>query len=140
STRAWWPRCAAAARSRPPTPSPRWSACGPGAGTGARGTEGWSMRSTIWCDAWRSGPWPEAVLGRLSAALDDLVARWRARPGVGAIVLYGSYARGDFGRKSDVDLLVLTERADDAPAFTAEAIEVERAHQLPMHLAPQVAA
>jgi predicted nucleotidyltransferase len=80
------------------------------------------------------------VLGRLSAALDDLVARWRARPGVGAIVFYGSYARGDFGRKSDVDLLVLTERADDAPAFTAQAIEAERAHQLPMHLAPQVAA
>ncbi|HEV8638528.1 MAG TPA: nucleotidyltransferase domain-containing protein [Chloroflexota bacterium] len=98
------------------------------------------MRSTIWCDAWKRGPWPEAVLARLSAALDDLTAVWRARPEMAAVVLYGSYARGDFGRKSDVDLLVLLSGPGRAPQhFTREALEAEAAHQLPMHLAVQVA-
>ena len=97
------------------------------------------MRSTIWCAAWRSGPWAELVLARLSAALDDLVQRWRALPGVEAVVLFGSYARGDFGRKSDVDVLVLVAGPTAPGHFAREAVEVEAAHQLPMRLAPLVA-
>ena len=98
------------------------------------------MRSTIWCDAWKRGLWPEAVLARLSAALDDLTARWRARPEVGAVLLYGSYARGDFGRKSDVDLLVLLSSPGPSGSdFTREALDAEVAHQLPMRFAVQVA-
>lgn len=30
--------------------------------------------------------------------------------GVGSIILYGSFARGDYGAKSDIDLLVITEK------------------------------
>ena len=60
-------------------------------------------------------------------------------------MLFGSYARGDFGRSSDVDVLVLldgtalTERTD-AHASAAKLVnQVEFEFRLPMHLAPLVA-
>ncbi len=46
---------------------------------------------------------------RVSAALGDFGRRVRARFGarVAGLVLFGSYARGDWGPDSDVDVLVL---------------------------------
>lgn len=93
----------------------------------------------------KPGPWPEEVTDRLQAALDALVRRARAIDSVAALVLFGSYARGDFGRKSDVDLLVLVHPAGapgiaDARAEVVRAvIEAETEFRLPMHLAALVA-
>ena len=62
-----------------------------------------------------------------------------------ALALFGSYARGDYGRKSDVDLLVLVgpmrDRSfDDLGHKVAQVvIDVEVSFHLPMHLAPLVA-
>jgi len=53
--------------------------------------------------------------------LDLLVQRLRAHPDVSAVILFGSYARGEFGRKSDVDLLIVLDfdDADLPPESTA---------------------
>lgn len=40
----------------------------------------------------------------------DLTRELAGIDGVNAILLYGSFARGDYGAKSDVDLLVIAER------------------------------
>jgi predicted nucleotidyltransferase len=93
----------------------------------------------------KRGPWPEEVAGRLLRALHALAQRLRDTPGVVGVVLFGSYARGDFGRKSDVDLLVLADLAggrtlgDVRAAAVRAAIEAETAQRLPMHLAVLVA-
>ena len=99
----------------------------------------------------RRGPWPEKVIERLVAALDALAQRLRAYDEVAALILFGSYARGIFGRNGDVDLLVLLELIDsvetEAPAertdtgCTALRLvgEAEAEARLPMHLAPLLA-
>lgn len=93
----------------------------------------------------KHGPWSEQVLRRLGEALDALVRVFRTMDGIVGLVLFGSYARGDFGRKSDVDLLVLTRRSPDRSleeirgAVVRAAIDAECTFHLPMHLAPVVA-
>lgn len=78
-------------------------------------------------------------------ALDALTRRVRDVEGAVALVLFGSYARGDFGRKSDVDLLVLACPQQEHPlagirgAVVRAAIETEGTFRLPMHLAVLVA-
>lgn len=44
--------------------------------------------------------------------LDDFVARLRSFPEVTAVVLFGSFARKDIDRRSDIDLLVVVDRKD----------------------------
>jgi predicted nucleotidyltransferase len=94
---------------------------------------------------WTSGLWPEATLARLATALDDLVEQLRREPLVSGVVLFGSYARGDYGRSSDVDLLILFGDLDEpalSPVGRAVSQVVSRlevAHRLPMHLAPLLA-
>ncbi|MBI4491688.1 MAG: nucleotidyltransferase domain-containing protein [Chloroflexi bacterium] len=73
----------------------------------ARGTEKRLRGSTRFWRNLRRGPWPEPTVRRLVAALDDLTRQLRVVEGVVGLLLFGSYARGDFGRKSDMDLLVL---------------------------------
>jgi|GEM_PF-1472047 len=91
------------------------------------------------------GPWGESVAQRIEAALDEFVRRLRHEAVVSAILVFGSYARGDFGRKSDLDLLVLlrplspNERAGAERRVAHAAVEVESAHRLPVHLAPLIA-
>lgn len=46
--------------------------------------------------------------------LSTFVGRATALPGLVAVILYGSYGRGDFGGKSDVDLYVLFDKASNA--------------------------
>lgn len=92
----------------------------------------------------KRGPWPEEIIRRLCAALDDLTGRVREEDGVEAIILFGSYARGEFGRKSDVDLLVLVRETAERTerelrqVIVAEVVDVESHYRLPMHLAPLV--
>ena len=44
--------------------------------------------------------------------LEDFVARVRSFPEVMAVVLFGSFARKDIDRRSDIDLLVVVDRKD----------------------------
>lgn len=44
--------------------------------------------------------------------LDDFVARLRSFPEITAVVLFGSFARKDIDRRSDIDLLVVVDRED----------------------------
>ena len=78
--------------------------------------------------------------------MDCLVRRLRADDSVVAVVVFGSYARGDFGRKSDLDLLILLRRsasreeASEAQRRVARVVgEVEGEKRLPIHLASLVA-
>jgi predicted nucleotidyltransferase len=93
----------------------------------------------------RTGPWGKPVVERVEAALDAIVRRLRTDNAIRAIVLFGSYSRGDFGRRSDIDLLVLIESGSGEQLAAAreraiEAIsEVESEARLPMHIAPLVA-
>lgn len=114
------------------------------------GTEGKEMvtRLTQSTSFWRKlkrGPWDRPVTNRIEAALDDLVRRLRSDDAVVAIVVFGSYARGDFGRKSDLDLLILLRSLPDFERGVAEervvsaVVETESTTHLPVHLAPLVA-
>jgi len=90
----------------------------------------------------RRGPWPESTLARLEGALDAISGGLRAESEVLGLLVFGSYARGDFSRKSDVDLLVLfpgsgkRERSPVAARVRKLVSEAETTHRLPMHLAP----
>jgi UTP:GlnB (protein PII) uridylyltransferase len=55
----------------------------------------------------KRGPWPESTLKRLRQALEQISGELKHISRVDALVLFGSYARGDYRRKSDVDLLIL---------------------------------
>lgn len=93
----------------------------------------------------RRGPWGKPVVARIESALDGLVRRLRTDDVVVAILVFGSYARGDFGPKSDLDLLVLLRALPEADRVEAErrvvraALEAESDARLPVHLAPLVA-
>ncbi len=49
----------------------------------------------------------EAVALRVNRQVRDLACEIRSRRRVSAIILYGSFARGDFHEGSDVDLIVV---------------------------------
>jgi len=93
----------------------------------------------------RRGPWPEATIERLTAALDAIAGELRAESEVLGLLVFGSYARGDFNRRSDVDLLVLftgralRERSPLAGRVRKLIGAAETAQRLPMHLAPLLA-
>jgi predicted nucleotidyltransferase len=92
----------------------------------------------------KSGPWGKAVAERIETALDNLVRTLRVDDSVVAIVVFGSYARGDFSRKSDLDLLILIQTASAAERAEAErrvasaVIDTETIGRLPVHLAPLI--
>lgn len=106
------------------------------------------MRQCVSTSFWlglKRGPWPEATIVRLIAALDDLTRQLRIQPGIVGLLVFGSYARGEFTRKSDVDLLVLfadSPKADEGQlreTVLRLISELETRHRLPMHLAPLLA-
>jgi predicted nucleotidyltransferase len=94
----------------------------------------------------RRGPWPEAVIERLEDALAFIAGRLRRLDGVVALALFGSYARGEHGRRSDVDLLFVVrgegplEQREAGRLALQLAGEAEARFRLPMHLAPMLAA
>ena len=85
------------------------------------------------------------MISRLDSALTELALRLRQLDGLVAVVLFGSYARGDFGQKSDVDLLILfegdarPEEGETGQTALRLVAQMETAHRLPMHLAPLLA-
>jgi len=91
----------------------------------------------------KRGPWPEAVAERTEWALTELSRRLADREGLAAVVIYGSYARGEAGRTSDLDLLILFERAGQVRTSTtdvlAEVNRLETQAHLPIHLTPLLA-
>lgn len=92
----------------------------------------------------RNGPWPDPVLTRLESALRELTDAVIRIDVVAALVLFGSFARGEYGRKSDVDLLVLLDQDDAAESSpVSQQIlrligELESQWRLPMRLAPMI--
>jgi predicted nucleotidyltransferase len=85
------------------------------------------------------------VLLRLEEALRALTTALTRVDGVVGLMLFGSFARGEYGRRSDVDLLVLID--DDEAAESSETgqrilravSQHESDWRLPMHLAPLLA-
>ncbi|MFQ5408482.1 MAG: nucleotidyltransferase family protein [Anaerolineales bacterium] len=91
----------------------------------------------------KHGPWPEGVAERTGQGLTELTRRLAAREGLVAVVVYGSYARSEAGRTSDLDLFILFELAAQLQACTqdvlAEVNRLETEARLPFHLAPLLA-
>ena len=85
------------------------------------------------------GPWPKSVIERLRRALVSPADRVADTPGAAGLILFGSYARGEFGRKSDVDLLLLLTDHSLRRQFISLTGELESDYQLPMHLALLIA-
>ena len=59
------------------------------------------------------------------------------------IILYGSYARGDFNKKSDIDIMILTNFTDDELVqYRSEIVElaydIEWDNKFDIHLSPLV--
>jgi predicted nucleotidyltransferase len=100
------------------------------------------IESTSFWQRLRNGPWDKPVVDRIKTALDAIGRRFRESEEVVAVVVFGSYARGDFGRKSDLDLLILIREMlpadqDEARRRVVIAIsEIESEARLPVHIAP----
>ena len=101
--------------------------------------------TSLWRGSKR-GPWSEGIYARLAAALDEVVRCLRVEAAVSGVVLFGSYARGDHGRSSDVDLLILLDGATASGedrevkrAILHRVSQIEADLRLPMHLAPLLA-
>jgi hypothetical protein len=85
------------------------------------------------------------VLLRLEDALRALTTTLTDLDGVVGLMVFGSFARGDYGRRSDVDLLVLLAQGDAAESSEVgqrvlRAVSVQESEWgLPMHLSPLLA-
>lgn len=95
---------------------------------------------------WKSlkrGPWGEHAARRIEDVLRALSIRLAFLDGVVALIVYGSYARGEAGRRSDLDLLVLFEEAEQLRRQEKEALslvsQAESEGRLPVHVSPLLA-
>ena len=95
--------------------------------------------STSFLQRLSRGPWPKPVITRLRQALSALADKVAETSGAVGLILFGSYARGEYGRKSDVDLLLLLSDPKQRRPFLGLAGELESTYQLPMHLALLIA-
>ncbi len=125
--------------------SSNWRAFELGDGLDARVTGTSRSDWTSFSSRLRRGPWPESVVQRLEGALEDLTRVSRRLEEIDGVVLFGSFTRGEYGRKSDVDLLVLLDVAGvpeasvPGQAMLQSIGGLESAWQLPMHLSPLLA-
>jgi len=72
--------------------------------------------------------------GLLEAALAHIAAALAARPGVERVILFGSYARGDAGADSDLDLLVVVGQAESVFHAAADLRRAIRGCEYPVDL------
>lgn len=88
----------------------------------------------------RDGPWGKNVAQRIETTLVNLAIRLASLDGIAALIIYGSYARGEAGRRSDLDLLVLFEEAGQLQREERETLalisQAEAEARLPVHISP----
>lgn len=66
---------------------------------------------------------------------DELVKRLAKIPSLSAVILFGSYARGEADRRSDIDLLLVFDTRDDIKRSRDELLGVlKQYHELPLAL------
>lgn len=66
---------------------------------------------------------------------DELLKRLARIPSLSAIILFGSYARGEADRRSDIDLLLVFDTRDDIKRSQDELLDVlKEYHELPLAL------
>lgn len=95
---------------------------------------------------WKSlkrGPWSEHTARRIENVLQTLPVRLASLDGIVALIVYGSYARGEAGRQSDLDLLILFEKAEQVRRLEKETLSLisraESEGRLPVHISPLLA-
>ena len=84
---------------------------------------------------------PENINKIISEFITEVNNIYGAR--IKKIILYGSYARGDFNKSSDIDIMILTDFTDDEIVkYRSEivqlAYEIEWNNKFDIHLSPLV--
>jgi uncharacterized protein len=64
---------------------------------------------------------------KIRARLTDMLPELREKYGVQSLAIFGSYARGEQSRESDLDVLVDFDRLPDLYDFVAVALDLEDA-------------
>ena len=92
----------------------------------------------------RRGPWSKHVTQRIERALEGLSIQLSALDGLAAVVVFGSYARAEAGRTSDLDLFILFHSGKQQRAQSSAALglvsHAESDWRLPVHFVPFLAA
>ncbi len=92
----------------------------------------------------RRGPWGENVTQRIETALLGLATQLGSLDGSVALIVYGSYARGEAGRQSDLDLLILFAETSLLQHHEKEVLtlisQIESQGRLPVHISPLLGA
>lgn len=142
-TREWPARYVKGGTLRLQMPWSHSNTCGWAGGMGGEEMDRQRSSAINFWPALNSGPWNEGVASRIESALLELTVRVASLDGIVAVIIYGSYARGEAGRRSDLDLLILFERAwqlrDQEESVLALVSQIETEAHLPLHLAPLVA-
>ena len=91
----------------------------------------------------RRGPWGDNVARRIEGTLTDLALRLGCVDGLVTLMVYGTYARGEAGRRSDLDLLILFAKARQLKRHEKEVLDLisqaESEGRLPLHISPLLA-
>ena len=84
-----------------------------------------------WSSPVLSWPGPEAVQAALRAWSDELM---RSRPEVARVGYFGSYARGDWGVGSDLDVVLVLAACSEPPLRRALAFDTVTGFPVPVDL------
>ena len=77
---------------------------------------------------------PENINKAISEFITSINNKFGKR--IKKIILYGSYARGDFNTSSDIDIMILTDFTDDE--IVQLAYDIEWNNKFDIHLSPLV--
>ena len=143
-TRGWLGACVRADSHPLPWRLRTSSKFGPDDGMGVKEMAAPRVGSTTFWQKLKNGLWAKPVAERIESALDYVVARLRQDDAVAGVLVFGSYARGDFGRTSDLDLLILlhpvfgNERLEVEQRIISTIVDAESSMRLSVHLAPLI--
>jgi predicted nucleotidyltransferase len=91
----------------------------------------------------RRGPWGENVAHRIKDTLQNLAVQLGSLDGLLALIVYGSYARGEAGHQSDLDLLILFAETGPLQRHEKQVLglisQAESEGRLPVHISPLLA-